>query len=142
MQLVEFEKENNHILSFTVPSRAVPRILGTKGSKINEIMADTGASIDVAKDESGTTAVSVKGTKTSSAAAKKAILAISSTVEEEATAIVKIEHKYHRTIIGGGGVGLRNLLVRVGAPPEQAHLIRLYVSNHAEQKDCANICVL
>ena len=130
-QLVEFEKENNNIVSFTVPSRAVSRILGQKGSKINEIAADSSAHIDVVKDDSDTATVTLRGTKKACAVAKAAIVAIADSVEDEALVTVKIEPKFHRTIIGGGGIGLKNLLARVGGPTdprEQAGLVRLYVS--------------
>jgi predicted PilT family ATPase len=130
LQLVEFEKESNNIVSFTVPSRAVSRILGQKGSKVNEITDDSGAHIDVAKDDSGTTTITLRGTKKACATAKTAILAIADSVEDEVSVTIKIEPKFHRTIIGGGGVGLKNLLVRVGGPTdprEQAGLVRLYV---------------
>lgn len=130
LQLVEFEKENNNIVNFTVPSRAVSRILGQKGSKVNEIAADSGAHIDVTKDDPDTSTITLRGTKKACAAAKTAILAIADSVEDETTVTLKIEPKFHRTIIGGGGVGLKNLLARVGGstdPREQAGLVRLYV---------------
>jgi hypothetical protein len=95
-------------------------------------MAETNAQIDVSdkdkRDESaGTAPVTIKGTKKAVAAAKSAIMAISSAVDDETTVTVQIEPKFHRTIIGGGGAGLKNLLARVGAPSEQAGLVRLYV---------------
>jgi predicted PilT family ATPase len=133
LQLVEYEKENSNTVVVHVSTRAIPRILGAKGAKIHEIMAETSAHIDVSdkdkRDESaGTAPVTIKGTKKAVAAAKSAIMAIASAVDEETTVTVHIETKFHRTIIGGGGVGLKNLLARVGAPSdpkEQAGLVRL-----------------
>lgn len=105
-------------------------------------MADTGAHIDVndgnkdkdkTRDKDETAAIIIKGTKKAVAAAKTAVMAIANAVDDETTVTVKIEPKFHRTIIGGGGVGLRNLLARVGAPSdskEQAGLVRLYVDLH------------
>ncbi|KAG8835486.1 hypothetical protein FRC18_000438 [Serendipita sp. 400] len=133
-ELVEYEKENNHSIVVNVTSRAVPRILGSKGAKIHEIMSETGAHIDVGdkdrpkdRDEGATTAVTIKGTKKAVAAAKSAVMAIAAAVDDESTVVLHIEPKFHRTIIGGGGVGLRNLLARVGAPSdpkEQVGLVR------------------
>jgi len=130
LQLVDFEKENNNNVNLTVPSRAVSRILGQKGSKVNEIAADSGAHVDVSKGDSDTATITLRGTKKACAAAKAAILAVVDSVEDEAVLTVKVEPKFHRTIIGGGGVGLKNLLARVGGPTdprEQAGLVRLYV---------------
>lgn len=136
-ELVEYEKENNNIVVVNVSSRAVPRIVGSKGAKVHEIMQETNTHIDVndgnrggskEKDETGTAQITIKGTKKAVAAAKTAVLAISKEVDDETTVVIHIEPKFHRTIIGGGGVGLRNLLARVGAPSdprEQAVLVRL-----------------
>lgn len=130
LDAVEFEKESNNILKFTVPTRAVARILGRAGASINEIKDDTGAQIDVDKtDDSGTsTHIQVRGTKAAVNAAKAAILAISDQVGEETTDSVSVENKFHRTIIGAGGQGLKDLISRCGGPPDpkiQAGLIRL-----------------
>ncbi|CAG7854693.1 Protein SCP160 AltName: Full=Protein HX [Serendipita indica DSM 11827] len=130
-ELVEYEKENNHSISIDVSSRAVPRILGAKGAKIHEIMEETGAHVDVndkdKREKEETTSITIRGNKKSVAAAKAQVLAIANAVDDETTVVLHIEPKFHRTIIGGGGVGLRNLLARVGAPSdpkEQAGLVR------------------
>ncbi|CAG8647317.1 4256_t:CDS:10, partial [Acaulospora colombiana] len=135
-ELVEYEKENNHTITVEVSSRSIPRILGAKGAKIHEIMADTTAHIDVndgnkdkskGADEAGPASITIRGTKKAVAAAKAAVLAIANAVDDETTVVLHIEPKFHRTIIGGGGVGLKNLLARVGAPSdpkEQAGLVR------------------
>jgi polyribonucleotide nucleotidyltransferase len=128
LDATEFEKESNNTLKFTVPSRAVARILGKGGASINEIKDNTGAQIDVDKnDDSGSvTHITVRGTKKAVAEAKTAILAISDQVGEEVTVSVTIESKFHRTLIGGGGQGLKDLVTRCGGPSDpkvQAGLI-------------------
>lgn len=130
---MEFEKESNNVLKFTVPTRSVARILGRGGASINEIKDNTDAQIDVDKseDSSATTHITVRGTKEAVAAAKAAILQISEQVTDEITTSVVIESKFHRSIIGAGGQGLKELISRCGGPSEsklQAGLIKLYVS--------------
>ncbi|KAG6871519.1 hypothetical protein C0993_003199, partial [Termitomyces sp. T159_Od127] len=130
VQAFEFEKESNNILKFTVPTRSVARILGRGGASINEIKDTTEAAIDVEKPEDGgaLATVTVRGTKKAINAAKAAILAIADQVAEETTASVVVESKYHRTLIGAGGQGLRDLVSRCGGPSDpkvQANLIRL-----------------
>ena len=129
---MEFEKESNNVLKFTVPTRSVARILGRGGASINEIKDNTDAQIDVDKSEDGgaTTLITVRGTKEAVAAAKAAILQISEQVTEETSATVVIESKFHRNIIGAGGQGLKELIRRCGGPSDsrlQAGLIKLYV---------------
>ena len=126
----EIEKEANNIIKFNVPTRSVARILGRGGNSINDIKDATGAQIDIDKssDDSNHTQITARGTKEAIAAAKAAILAISNQVPEETTTTVMIENKYHRTLIGAGGQGLKDLIARAGGPSEprsQAGLIRL-----------------
>ena len=130
MEALEWEKESNNVLRFTVPTPAVARILGKGGISINEIKNETGAQIDVDNaDDSGTsTNIIVRGTQKAISAAKAAILTISVQIGEEATDVITIESKFHRTIIGAGAQGLKDLVNRCGGPSDpklQAGLIRL-----------------
>jgi hypothetical protein len=61
------------------------------------------------------------------AAAKAAIMAISDQVGEETTAFVSVDSKFHRSIIGAGGHGLKEFISKCGGPSDpklQASLIR------------------
>lgn len=119
------------MLKFTVPTRSVARILGKGGASINEIKDTTDAQIDVERaveDGGSVTNVTVRGTKKAVAAAKAAILAIANQVADEANVTVAVEAKFHRTLIGAGGQGLKELVFRCGGPSDpklQAGLIRL-----------------
>lgn len=133
LDALEFEKENNKVLTFDVPTRSVSRILGKGGASILEIKDVTGAQIDVDKTNDGIgslTQITVRGTKDAINAAKTAILAIADQVGEETTTSLVIERKFHRNIIGAGGQGLKDLISRCGGPSDtklQAGLVRLYV---------------
>jgi predicted PilT family ATPase len=114
-----------------VPTRSVSHILGRGGVTINEIKDNTDAQIDVDKgpNESGASSqITVRGTKKAIAAAKAAIMAISDQVEEETTDSISIDSKFHRSLIGPGGQGLKDLIIRCGGPTDSkahASLIRL-----------------
>jgi hypothetical protein len=130
MDAYEFEKEARSELKFTVPTRAVARILGRGGANINDIKDKTGAQIDVDKSTGETSTITLTGPKKDIAAAKDLILETANSVGEETTDTVTIENKFHRSIIGPGGQGLRDLIAKVGGPTDtraQAGLIRLYV---------------
>ena len=132
-QALEFEKENNLTVKFNVPTRSVARILGRAGSNVNEIKDNTGVThidVDKSDDASGVTHISLRGNKEAIAAAKAAILEIANQVKEEVSVNLTIETKYHRTLIGPGGQGLKDLIARCGGPTDsraQAGLIRLCV---------------
>lgn len=120
LELVEFEKANNISLKFDVPTKAVSRILGKGGVSINEIKTNTGASIDVEKEESspGKSSITVRGTSDQTSDAKAAIMAIASEVGDEATEVLYIEPQYHRNFIGKGGETLRQLIINAGGPED------------------------
>ncbi|VDC07722.1 unnamed protein product [Peniophora sp. CBMAI 1063] len=129
LDAVEFEKENNNVAKFTIPSKAIPRILGKSGATINEIKDESGAIIDLDKSEeaSGTAGITLRGSKTAIATAKKAILAIAEQAADEITVTLNIEARFHRSLIGPGGSGLKELITRCGGPSEpraQAGLVR------------------
>ncbi|TFL02446.1 hypothetical protein BDV98DRAFT_592135 [Pterulicium gracile] len=129
LEAVEFEKDNNNLLKFTIPARSIARVLGKGGASINQIKDDTDAQIDIDRPEGDATIanITVKGTKKAIAAAKAAIVAISEQVQEETTDSITIEQKYHRSLIGAGGQGLKELVLKCGGPTDaraQAGLIR------------------
>lgn len=145
-QAYEFEKESNNQIQFTVPTRSVARILGRGGAQINEIKDATGAQIDIDKfaENGEVSTVVLRGTKAAINEAKERILTISEQVQEETTDSINIEHKFHRTIIGPGGQGLKELITRCSGPSDaraQAGLIRLYVTRHALHLPIANIAI-
>ena len=124
----EFEKESNNVIKFTVPTRCIPRILGRGGASINEIKDETQSQIDVEKGTDDTTTITCRGTKKAIQAAKTAIMDIANQVGEEVTVTLTVENKYHRSIIGAGGQGLKEIVARAGGPSDaraQAGLVRL-----------------
>jgi KH domain len=131
LDAAEFEKETNNVIKFSVPARAIPRVLGRGGATIKQIKDDSDAIIDLDKAEDGSEAtVTCRGSKKAIAAAKAAIQSIVDQVGEETTEVLTIESKFHKTLIGGGGQGLRNLIIRCGGPTDskaQGGLVRLCV---------------
>jgi hypothetical protein len=129
LDAADFEKESNNVIHFSIPAPAIPRILGRGGATIKQIKDDSDAMIDLdrAEDGSGAT-VTCRGTKKAITAAKTAIQSIVDQVGEEITEVLTIESKFHRTLIGAGGQGLRNLIAQCGGPADpkaQAGLVRL-----------------
>ncbi|KAF9653203.1 SCP160 protein [Thelephora ganbajun] len=127
LDALEFEKENDHTAKFTVPTRAIARILGKGGASINDIKGNTGAQIDVDKSSEIEATITVRGTKQGIKEAQALIQEIASSVTEETTADIMIENRFHRSLIGAGGQGLKDLIVRCGGPTEpklQAGLVR------------------
>lgn len=79
--------------------------------------------MDKATDDSTVTNITIRGTKKSIADAKAAILAIADTIAEEITAVVPVENKYHRSLIGPHGQALKDLVARCGVPNADPKLL-------------------
>jgi hypothetical protein len=120
LEAVEYEKETGQTATFSIPSRAVAKVLGKAGSQINQIKAETDAIIDIDKADASTptTNITVRGTKKAITEAKAQILEIAGTVGEETTATVNIDPQYHRQLIGPGGSRLREIVIKAGGPSE------------------------
>lgn len=107
VELMEYEKEHNQSQTITVPGRALARVIGKQGAAIRELQTDSGAEIDISKrdnEKMGSDATfTIRGTKQAIAAAKKAIQAIVSEVQDEVTFEIPIERSMHASIVGRGG---------------------------------------
>lgn len=106
VDLISYEKEHGNTVSFTVPVKALPRILGRGGSQVNQIKDDTGvASVDIDQEsnESEEATISLKGTKASIKSARAEIEKIAKEVSDEARIELDIPKEYHTTLIGSGG---------------------------------------
>ncbi|GJJ06343.1 hypothetical protein Clacol_000534 [Clathrus columnatus] len=135
---VEFEKESNNTLTFTVPARTISRILGKGGASIAVIRDETDAQIDVEKPGDGvdTVTITAKGTKKAISAAKAAILSIVENITAETVVNLTIENKYHRSLIGAGGQELKDLIIRCGGPADgKAQATLVHFPRQSEPSD-------
>lgn len=124
LEALEFEKESNVVTKFTVPSRCMAQILGKGGASINEIKDDTNTQIEFERADNVAN-VSIRGTKDAIHTAKEAILAIANQIPEETAITVIIDNKFHRSLIGPGGQGLKELVAMCGGPSDPKLLASL-----------------
>ena len=88
LELVAYEQEHNNSLTMHVSTKSVARIMGKGGANINQLRDETGAQIDVDREDEGNadkTTILIKGTKKAIDAAKKAIAAVAAEVDAEET---------------------------------------------------------
>ncbi|GAA5925903.1 hypothetical protein JCM1841_004035 [Sporobolomyces salmonicolor] len=117
--LIEYEKEHGNTVAFSVPVKALPRILGRGGAQVNQIKDDTGvASVDVDQEspEATTATVTLRGTKSAIKKAREAVEAIAKEVQDEARIELEVPKEFHTTLIGSGGSSIRDLIARCGGP--------------------------
>lgn len=104
-ELIEYELENSHSTTFKVPVKAVPRIVGRGGAQVNDIMAETGASVDVESPDGSQTEVTVtlRGNKDGVAGAKKLIQKIAQEAQDETVINMTVAKSLQAGLIGRGG---------------------------------------
>ena len=102
MELIDYERENNNTATISVSAKAVPRILGKQGIQINEIAAETGATIELDRNGDKNT-ILIRGNKTAIAAAKKLIAGIAKETDEEAVIEMRVDRSLQSNLIGKGG---------------------------------------
>jgi polyribonucleotide nucleotidyltransferase len=103
LDLIDYEKEHSNTAQLEIPTRAIPRVFGRNGAALRELTEETGAQIDVGRSETSTVPITVRGTKTAVAEARKRLLAIGKEVEDEAVVEINIERSLHLALIGKGG---------------------------------------
>ncbi|KAG0256577.1 hypothetical protein DFQ27_005662 [Actinomortierella ambigua] len=140
LELVEFEKENNHTVEMKIEPKVLPHVVGRNGVKINEIQEMSGARVDIQRsgeNEDGKPTevrIVLTGTK---AAVKKSQQMVNEIVEAQKSQVeelVEIHQKYHKILIGQGGSTLREIIAKAGGPAEtsaQAGLVKFQNSNNA-----------
>lgn len=107
LNLLLYLNDTGHTASVTVPRALVPTLIGTKGATMDALRLQTGARIDVSgsKDakDSAPAEITIKGTKTQVAEAKKLIEEKKNEFESTVTKSVEVDKKHHGVLIGPGG---------------------------------------
>ncbi|CAH1756211.1 10687_t:CDS:10 [Entrophospora sp. SA101] len=101
LELLDYEKENNNSITFTIPAKYLPHIVGRNGSRISEIRDNTST------------------LKSNINKAKLQILGIVNELENQVIVKIKIDHQYHKYLIGPGGNHIREIVARAGGSDER-----------------------
>ncbi|CAJ0745461.1 22896_t:CDS:10 [Entrophospora sp. SA101] len=155
LELLDYEKENNNSITFTIPAKYLPHIVGRNGSRISEIRDNTSTRIDFEKQEIDNDSsntdnsekanidsnnnsninknnvnnqqqqeqklanVAIYGVKSNINKAKLQILGIVNELENQVIVKIKIDHQYHKYLIGPGGNHIREIVARAGGSDER-----------------------
>lgn len=107
--LLQWVIDHSHSATISVAQSQVASLIGQRGREMDKLRADTGAQIDVpaandAPDASGRVEIRVKGTKQQVAEAKKILQQRATDFDATVTKSIEVEKKYHKALIGGGGM--------------------------------------
>ncbi|KAG9242797.1 RNA binding effector protein [Calycina marina] len=103
-QAVQDDKERGYIMSFDFPQKHANQLIGKGGSFINELREKFDVDIKVDNGQ-----VELKGPKAKAEAARSHITKLGGQWADEATHTVLIDSKFHREVIGQGGVTINKL---------------------------------
>lgn len=118
-ELYAYEKENGHTQQVRIPLQAIARVIGRSGETINDIADGTGVEYKFKRDKSqeeevGYAEVELTGTKTALKDAVAKINDIVNEVENYTTVTIDVDPKYHRDLIGQGGLVMKEIVAKAG----------------------------
>ncbi|PNS15046.1 Vigilin 1 [Sphaceloma murrayae] len=142
LSLLQYVKDNSHSATISVATSQLPSLIGSGGRELEALRLATGAQIDVPNNrdgESGPRAeVKVRGTKKAVEEAKKRIEEAAKTFDSTVTREIEVDKKYHRSIIGGGGEGIRKIVLAAGGPDDRQRINRMVRFPRADETDGNN----
>lgn len=119
--LLDFERDNGHVVVVSVPAEHVPRVIGKSGDTINDIRAEFGVEMnflqkatDEQVKESGKMDLEITGSRTAIKEASEKVKEIVAAAENYAKETINVDQKYHRIIVGTGGHSLREIISNAG----------------------------
>ncbi|POW22054.1 hypothetical protein PSHT_01679 [Puccinia striiformis] len=127
IELMEYEREQGNVVTMEISTKSVSRIVGKGDSGLQSL------DIDRLENTEGTSRVTLKGSKAAISAAKKLIVGIVQSVDDECAVEVKIPQVYHQELIRRGGARLRELVKKAGVDESASKLVHFPKSNAASE---------
>ncbi|KAH6647317.1 hypothetical protein BKA67DRAFT_662120 [Truncatella angustata] len=121
--LYSYLKDNSFTATITVQQKQLPSLIGAQGSAMDELRQKTGAKVDIPNErnesQDALVEVTIKGTKSQVAEAKKIIEEKKAVFEDSVTKTVEVDKKWHKVLIGPGGSTLRDIITKAGGPDDR-----------------------
>jgi predicted PilT family ATPase len=138
LDLYQWVMDNSHTAIVSVQAGQIPGLIGQGGKGMDELRAESGANFEIpniGKDVDPTSKVNItiKGTKTSVALAKKLVESKKQIFDTTVVKTVEIDKKHHRALIGTGGSVLRDIVVGAGGSDDRRELARTVQFPKVEQ---------
>ncbi|KAF4554324.1 KH domain-containing protein 1 [Elsinoe fawcettii] len=144
LSLLQYVKDNSHSATISVATSQLPSLIGSGGRELEALRLATGAQIDVPNNREGDSSsaraeVKVRGTKKAVEEAKKRIEESAKVYDSTVTREIDVDKKHHRSIIGGGGEGIRRIVLSAGGPDDRQRINRMVRFPRAEDADSNTI---
>ena len=129
LNLLQWTIDNSYTDSVSVAQSQVPSLIGAGGREMENLRAMTGCQIDVPgareTDASGRAEIKLKGTKKQVEEAKKLLQERAKVFDNTVVETIDVDKKHHRTLIGGSGANIRNIVTAAGGPENSRDLARM-----------------
>ncbi|KAL2354865.1 hypothetical protein BJ546DRAFT_1048155 [Cryomyces antarcticus] len=129
LNLLQWTIDNSHVASVSVAPDQIPSLIGAGGREMENMRLSTGAQIDVPSRDaiasSDRAEIKIRGTKKQVEDAKKLLQERAKVFDDTITRTLDVDKKHHRTIIGGGGSNIRDIVMKAGGPDDRRELARM-----------------
>lgn len=142
LSLLQYITDNSFSDTVSVAQSQVPQLIGSGGREMENLRLETGCQIDVpgareGADPSGRAEIKLKGTKKQVEEAKKILLQRAKVFDDTVIETLEVDRKFHRTLIGGSGANIRNIVTSAGGPDNARELARMVRFPKAESDESA-----
>ncbi|KAF2680883.1 RNA binding effector protein-like protein Scp160 [Lentithecium fluviatile CBS 122367] len=139
LNLLQWTTDNSHTDIVSVAQSQVPQLIGTGGREMENLRLSTGCQIDVPGarevDPSGRAEIRLKGTKKQVEEAKKILMERAKAFDNTVVENIEVDRKHHRTLIGGSGSNIRQIVTAAGGPDHPRELARMVRFPRPESED-------
>ena len=139
LNLLQWTTDNSHTDVVSVAQSQVPQLIGSGGREMENLRLSTGCQIDVpgareGADPSGRAEIKLKGTKKQVEEAKKILKERAKVFDDTVVENMDVDRKHHRSLIGGSGANIRQIVTAAGGPDNSRDLARMVRFPRAESE--------
>ncbi|KAL8941328.1 MAG: hypothetical protein Q9216_002313 [Gyalolechia sp. 2 TL-2023] len=129
LNLLQWTIDNSHTSTVSVAHGQLPSLIGQGGREMENTRLATGAQIDVPAsreivDSAGRVQIQIRGTKKQVEEATKLLQQKAKIFDNTVSKAIDVDKRYHKDLIGGGGVNIRNIVVEAGGTDDRRELAR------------------
>lgn len=140
LSLLQYIMDNSFSDTVSVAQSQVPQLIGSGGREMENLRLETGCQIDVpgareGVDPSGRAEIKLKGTKKQVEEAKKILQQRAKVFDDTVIETLDVDRKHHRTLIGGSGANIRQIVTSAGGPDNARELARMVRFPRAESDE-------
>lgn len=126
LELKQYFEDNSHTATVSVAQDQVGALIGSRGAELDRLRNETGATIDIPKENgSSRVTITLRGTKQGVAAAKAEISQRSKAFDAIVSKNIEVDNKHHSSLIGRGGETIQSIVKKAGSDAKSSDHVRV-----------------